>query len=142
MSSRWKVLFVVVGLSVVFLGVTTSAKLWSNSPHETSTQPQTDNENTPKRTLTLLPIQLRQNGFMPREVNEPAGNFEFLMINASGEHDVSINLEREQGERLESLTPQRGRNLRKQVQLAAGNYLLTVPDHPDWVCRLTITNPN
>lgn len=97
-------------------------------------------QSSSERTFAFLPIQLRQNGFLPREITKPSGDFEFLIINASGEHDITLRLERERGEPVLPLTPQRGRNLRKRITLSPGIYFLRVVDRPEWVCRLTITN--
>lgn len=102
--------------------------------------PTLSHQSSSERTFTLLPIQIRQNGFLPGEITKPSGDFEFLIINASGEHDITLRLERERGEHLQALSPKRGRNLRKVVSLSPGIYFLRVVDHPEWVCRLTITD--
>jgi len=142
-AKRSRILLSVFGLTGVLIAITASAKLWAKDSTDIGpvTVESSAKLTNPQRPLILLPIQLRPTGFLPSEVNKPAGNFEFLLINASGRHDITMQLEREHGEKVQTFNLQRGRNLRKQLHLGPGIYNLSVVEYPEWVCRLTITNP-
>lgn len=148
---RNSILLIVLTVTVGVTAVSATATLWrrntvSGEPAQTVQNISSQIDTKTARTLTVLPIKIGPLGFLPKEVTRPAGNFEFLLINATGEAGIELQLQRERGgdrgaERVQSFQPKPGRNLRKQVHLAPGEYLLTVADHPDWVCHLTITNP-
>jgi len=92
-----------------------------------------------KPDLTLLPIQIREAGFARRELTGEAGKYELLIINASGQPNLTLRLQREQGEEMQNFPTQRSKSTRKRFQLGPGVYVLSVVEHPDWFCRLTIT---
>lgn len=141
-TRRKSVLFIFLSLVIGVATISATAKFWrqvTSTAPESTTLPQSPNG--PRSKWTLLPIQLRQNGFLPEEVIKPAGDFELLLINASGEHDINIQLERDRGERVQTFAPQKGKNLRRPLHLGPGVYFLKVVNRPEWTCRLTITTP-
>jgi hypothetical protein len=90
--------------------------------------------------LTALPFALRMNGFAPEEITRPAGNYLISVTNLTGMPELTFKLDRANGERVHSAkVPKEKRTWRQQVHLTPGDYLLTVMDHPDWSCRITIT---
>ena len=108
------------------------------------TRPSVDLLTTQQRpqpsTLMALPIALRMNGFLPDEITRPAGNFLISVTNLTGLPDIGLRLDRETGAPLHSArVPKEKRTWRQHVYLSPGNYLLTVTDHPEWSCRITIT---
>ncbi|MEN3329834.1 MAG: hypothetical protein V7638_4641 [Acidobacteriota bacterium] len=90
--------------------------------------------------MAALPIALRMNGFAPVEIERPAGEFFISVTNLTDSPDLVFRLDRENGERLHSANaPREMRAWRQSLRLTPGTYLLSVPDHPEWSCRITIT---
>jgi len=90
--------------------------------------------------IIALPMALRMNGFIPAEITRPKGDFLISVTNLTGLPDIGVRLARETGEVVHrGKVPKQSRTLRQNVHLSPGNYLLTVIDHPEWSCRLTIT---
>jgi len=90
--------------------------------------------------IVALPIGLRMNGFAPAEIERPAGEFFISVTNLTDSPELDFRLDRENGERLHSAkAPKEKRAWRQSVRLTPGTYLLTVRDHPEWSCRITIT---
>lgn len=90
------------------------------------------------KNVTLVPIQLRNGGFVPKEITGRVGNYELLINNVSDELEGTLLLERENGDRVETLMLVKGRNLRKLIRLTSGNYVLRVRNRPTWLTRITI----
>lgn len=86
-------------------------------------------------------IVLLPGGFEPTEVTRPHGRFLLVVNNRTGLEQVELRLERESGGgRLHEVRLSEGRLRSKQYEdLTPGTYLLTEADHPDWLCRITIT---
>ena len=129
---------------MIVITVTASTKLWKRGEIALGTGANTivaesRSHSNAKPDLTLLPIQIREAGFARRELTGEPGNFELLIVNASGELDLTLKLQRERGEELQNFPTQRGKNTRKKFHLHEGVYVLSVVEHPDWFCRLTIT---
>lgn len=106
--------------------------------------PQTEQRNQERRERVEAElITLTPNGFAPAEITRPAGRFLLLVVNRSGEADINLRLEAEddgRGARRRIPAFERRRRQRHDiVDLPPGRYTLTIADHPDWVCRLTIT---
>lgn len=150
-----RLLLIVLVVTSGITAVTASAKFWRRGDtlgpalNTSATQPATEPTTQPaiqsnsKPALTLLPIQLRSTGFARAELTAPAGNFELRVLNASGEPNITLHLKREQEQdnEPETLKSERAKPLRKKVHLRTGVYLLSVVEHPEWVCRLNITEP-
>lgn len=90
--------------------------------------------------LIALPVALRRNGFIPDAITRPAGDFLISVTNLTGLPDIGVRLDRETGAPLHSAKVSKEKHTwRQNVHLPPGNYLLTVIDHPEWSCRITIT---
>ena len=86
-------------------------------------------------------ITLRSTGFEPNEITRPAGRFLLAVDNVTGMGEMSFRLLHQSGARLRDF-PAKGRfRLRQVVDLPSGRYALVEINHPDWVCRITITAP-
>jgi hypothetical protein len=96
-------------------------------------------EGDQSRTGGVLVLQLRAGGFAPREVTRPAGHYLVLINNVSGSPEVTLQLRRAGEERSHQVTLKRGSSWRQHVRLTPGIYLVTEANHPDWVCRVTMT---
>jgi hypothetical protein len=87
-------------------------------------------------------VTLRQSGFEPAEFTRPAGRFLLAIDNRAERGAMTFRLLRESGTLARDLPSKHDRfRLRQTVDLPAGRYLLTVTNHPEWVCRITITSP-
>ena len=88
----------------------------------------------------LLPIMLRAGGFVPREISRPAGEYILSVNDQSGMPRLELRLVRDNGERTHEARLSRGKPYWRQVlRLTPGTYLLTEANHPEWVCRITVT---
>ena len=87
-------------------------------------------------------VTLRATGFEPAEFTRPAGRFLLAIDNQTQMGEVAFRVVSDNGlpDRIFPLRPQRFR-LRQMVDLLPGHYTLVVPNHPGWVCRITITAP-
>lgn len=87
--------------------------------------------------ITILPT-----GFEPAEITRPAGRFILAIDNRSGLEEVNLRLSRANGQAVHELRIRREKpDLRKLVDLQPGVYRLSEANHPDWIGRLTITEP-
>jgi hypothetical protein len=85
--------------------------------------------------ITILP-----DGFQPKEVTRPFGRFNLMVDNRSGLADVSLQLDREAGSRLQAVQVNRSQlDWNDVFDLPPGKYTLTEANHSEWVCRITIT---
>lgn len=95
----------------------------------------------PNEKVEVELVTLQRWGFEPKEITRPKGRF-FLVIENKSEliQDLTFSLVEERGARLKDI--KLGVNKRKGwndfVELTAGNYLLTVSEHPEWQCKFTI----
>lgn len=88
----------------------------------------------------MLPISLRAGGFSPSEISRPAGDYYLSINNLSRAQDLTLRLSREnQGRVKEAKTSREKTYWREHVRLSPGTYLITEANHPDWVCRITVT---
>lgn len=85
-------------------------------------------------------VTIQPDGFEPREIKRPPGPFILFFENHSRLSEVAPQLNVLSGARLMAVRLPRG-VLRwyRAVDLPPGEYVLSVPDHPKWECRLTIT---
>lgn len=139
-------LLIMLALTSMIIAVTATAGFWrrgeaTSGPERSTVVVQSPNRSNGKPDLTLLPIQIREAGFARRDLKGEAGNFELLIINASGQLNLTLKLQREHGEEVQSFPTQRSKNTRKKFHLGPGVYVLSVVEHSDWTCRLTITKP-
>lgn len=84
-------------------------------------------------------ITVRPTGFEPAEFTRPEGQFFISVENQSGLDEVNLRLGVENGGRLYDVRKSRKQDWSDLMELRPGSYLLTEADHPDWVCRITIT---
>ena len=84
-------------------------------------------------------ITLQPSGFEPNEIKRPQGAFILGVDNRAGVEAIELQLMRADGQRLNALqTPKRKVSWREVVDLAPGRYLLSVANHPEWTCNVTI----
>jgi hypothetical protein len=106
----------------------------SSSPAAIVTQ-----DNSSERVEAEL-ITLKRTGFEPREINRPAGRFILVVHNRSGLEEMSLDLVRENGERIKSVRVHRKKlDWKEVITLPPGVYLLRELNNPEWTCRINIT---
>src|SRR4030095_16467343 len=93
-----------------------------------------------KRKLTgVMNFQLTPFGFEPSEASGSKGLYFFRVANRSGLEDMPIRLESENGNRLHDVNITRKQlNWQAVTDLQPGNYTLSVPGQPRWVCHIRI----
>ena len=84
-------------------------------------------------------ITLQPTGFEPNEIRRPQGAFILGVDNRAGVQAIELQFMRVDGQRLNALqTRKRKVSWREVVDLPPGQYLLSVADHPEWTCNVTI----
>jgi hypothetical protein len=93
-----------------------------------------------KDRLEALIVKLRRTGFEPTEVTRSQGSFLLAFDNLTGEDEIDLRLEQETGNKLHEVRMPRGNvRWRQALDLHPGRYVLSVADHPEWACHITIT---
>ena len=84
-------------------------------------------------------ITLQPSGFEPDEIRRPQGAFVLGVDNRAGVESIELQFRRVDGQRLNALqTPKRKVSWREVVDLPPGAYVLSVANHPEWTCNVTI----
>ncbi len=131
--------------TLLFLGVSSALTLGAlalttGKPNPGGHDPAVARENPNRPQAELLPVMLRAGGFVPREISRPAGEYVLSVNNQSGIPGLELRLTRENGERMhEAKLSHRKPYLRQPLRLTPGTYMITEADHPEWVCRITVT---
>lgn len=96
--------------------------------------------NSQRRRLEAEILTISPSGFQPVEIARREGKFFLVVDDTSGLPELSLRLDREHGERVHAVRIRReDRTLSHQLDLNPGRYVLTETNHPDWICRITIT---
>lgn len=104
------------------------------APHAASAESKTDERIEAER------ITLQRTGFEPSEITRRHGRFLIAFDDRSGLEDVTLSLVRQTGVRVHDVGFDRNKKRwREIINLPPGYYRLTVANHPEWVCNLTIT---
>jgi hypothetical protein len=137
LTERRKHIWLALLLGTLTLGIIGLASIRSAREEDKAEEAR----HNPNRPLAeALPISLRADGFDPKEIVKLAGNYYLSVNNLSGEKELDLRIERENGERVnESKTSRERSYWRQHIHLSPGTYLLTEAGHPDWVCHITVT---
>jgi hypothetical protein len=93
-----------------------------------------------KEPLEVETITAGPTGFGPIEISRPKGRFILMVRNKSGAEELSLQLARENGNRLQAKRLTKGqRAWNNFLDLTPGLYVLSEANHPDWTCRIKIT---
>ena len=130
-SSSIATAVVIAALVVVIASFASSAYL----KRESALSPQREKQ---VRLETEL-ITLQPSGFEPTEISRPQGAFILGVDNRAGVESIELQFMRVDGQRLNALqTPKRKVSWREVVDLPPGVYVLSVTNHPEWSCNVTI----
>ena len=84
-------------------------------------------------------LTIRPTGFEVKEMTIPAGDYFVVVQNATGLNRFSLRVEREAGVRIYDLRfPKYQKYWKQMVRLVPGHYVISEPDHADWVCQVTV----
>jgi len=84
-------------------------------------------------------ITVYSTGFEPREIKRPAGKFLLDVDNRSELDDLELYLDRQDAGREKSARMRKtAPELRLELDLSPGVYLLREVNHPNWICRIRI----
>ncbi|MBL8208016.1 MAG: hypothetical protein JNM09_27530 [Blastocatellia bacterium] len=104
-------------------------------------QKQTEAVDQPDRLIVQELLTLRRSGFDPAELTIPSGNFLLAVDNLSGFAKAQLTLVEERKDKLKDIKfESRNRDWREEIDLKPGVYLLSELSHPEWVCRITVTD--
>ena len=144
-NHRQYLLLVLVGLVVAGAAITASSiAKTSSSGTQRPIQPTTFSNQPigPPAKLEAERLTLKPSGFEPGEITRPAGRFLLAVNDRSGQEGIAFVLSRQNGERVHEVRMRdtgRKHEWRRVVNLPPGSYLLSEANHPEWVCRITIT---
>jgi hypothetical protein len=97
----------------------------------------------PQQTVGHVEVEtlvLRSGGFHPKEIVRPPGRFVLALQNQSDDDELSLSLRQERGPSSRQIKiRKRQSKLRETLDLPPGRYVLTEPDHIDWICTIVIT---
>lgn len=95
---------------------------------------------TPNDVIEAEIVTVRPTGFEPAAITRPRGEFLLVINNRSGLEEVKWRLDRETGGNLREVKIHDGKLRSGNFEdLPPGRYVLTEANHPDWICRITIT---
>jgi hypothetical protein len=84
-------------------------------------------------------IKIRSAGITPTQITRAAGVCAFAIDNESGVSEITLYLDRADGERVHEIVIPKGvPNWGAEVDLPAGNYTLKEANHPQWSCQITV----
>ena len=98
---------------------------------------------SPSPSMEAEVVVVMPDGFQPAAITRPQGSFDLVIENHSGADQVNFNMTLEGGSgtnAFEVLMAKAQVSFYSELDLAPGTYDLTEASHPDWLCRVTITN--
>ena len=86
-------------------------------------------------------VTIRPTGFEPSAITRPSGQFLLVINNRSGLEEVKWRLDRDTGVNVREVRIHDGKMRSGNFEdLPPGRYVLNEANHPDWICRITITS--
>jgi hypothetical protein len=84
-------------------------------------------------------IRLLTSGFNPTSVTGSAGQYRLAVTRVSRDEEVVLQLKSSSGEIVQEIRmPQEQTDWTTVIEIESGSYSLTVTNHPDWVCNITV----
>jgi hypothetical protein len=148
-SSRTGKLLLIVVLLIFTAALAVRARTWlalaptaepaASLKLKTASTTVVKDTSTQERVETVL-VTITRFGFEPGEITRPQGKFFLEVDNRSELSEVDLRLEAEHGNRLhQKRVPREQLDWLQELELRPGSYTLTEANHPEWVCRITIT---
>jgi hypothetical protein len=142
-------LLVIITLTtVVLLAIVIGGRSWRRSSNASGgtkgfkTQVEPSHGGSQRVRLETELITIGPRGFEPSTIRRPIGRFFLAIENRSGLDSVNLRIDRVAGNRLKEVAVTGGQlDWIDVVDLIPGDYVITEAEHPDWVCKITVT-PN
>ncbi len=113
------------------------ASLASTSPQQIEAQ-SSEAANAPQGVIQLL---LRPEGFDSKTLTKDKGRYILILLNRTGLENLALQVRREvgNGEKPKDMMFEGKEKYRidNLIDLTPGVYVVTVQDHPEWVCRIS-----
>jgi len=87
----------------------------------------------------VIVVTVRPGWMEPSELTLPEGEYWLVVQNRTGRREATFRLDSDGGSRLLEVREPRRPDWRRRLNLSTGGYTLTEANHPDWVCRISIT---
>lgn len=95
----------------------------------------------PDRAVVQELLTLRRSGFDPSELVIPSGNFMLAVDNLTGIPDIALTLAEDKKSKIKDLGfTEMKRDWREELEMKPGVYILSEVSHPEWICRITVTD--
>lgn len=95
----------------------------------------------PDRVVVQELLTLRRSGFDPSELVIPSGNFMLAVDNLTGIPDIALTLVEDKKSKIKDLGfTEMKRDWREELEMKPGVYILSEVSHPEWICRITVTD--
>ena len=135
--SRTTIAIIIVLVLIVFV-VSVGARGWLRTRATPISQ---DNTGSSSQIGAEL-VTLRRFGFEPAQITRSHGSFILEVDNRAEVTSMDLRLDRVGHERVREVHVPREKLDWVEIlpDLPAGEYVLTEANHPDWVCRITLTN--
>lgn len=139
-----KLVWLIAALLLITAGLTVTARTWLSSgevvaksvpkPAPADTNPRAQAPQEERAVIRLL-----TSGFSPTELSDTSGPYRLVITRPSQDEEVVLQLKTESGELVQEIEmPSEKLNWTTLIELEAGSYTLTVANHPQWVCHLTV----
>jgi hypothetical protein len=137
--------WLIAAVLVAVLGMAASARTWLK-PTSSNRIAVMENKLATSTTLTNRPamqeqavIRLLTSGFNPTQVSGASGQYRLVMTRPSRDEEVVLQLKTATGELVQEIEmPQEKADWTTLIELEAGSYTLTVSNHPQWTCQITV----
>jgi hypothetical protein len=137
-----KLVWLTIALLLITFGLTVSARTWMSvgSPDAKSLHTPT----APQNSLSAQEqergvIRLLTSGFSPTEVSGLRGQYRLVTTRPSQGEEVVLQLKTATGELVQEIEmPQEKADWTSLIELEAGSYTLTVVNHPQWTCHISV----
>ena len=135
------VLPIMIGLlicSVIFVLAVRASK--NNQPATPTPATAALNSQSEDDDAEVVLITIKPYGFDQKEITRPKGTFFLAIDNRSRQPEISLSVVREAGNSQHQVRMPRAKaDSISKLNLTPGRYLLKEVNHPNWVCKITVT---
>lgn len=127
-------------VTLVAIGLTVSAKTWITSREAAANSvPSPLTQANSGQTQEQGIIRLLTSGFNPAELNGSPGQYRIVATRPNKDEQVVLQLSWRSGGVIQELVmPQEKLDWTTLIELQEGSYTLSVANHPEWNCLITI----
>jgi hypothetical protein len=140
--SRSRLVWTMVALVLTAMVVTVSAGTWLSSREpmaESLPAPASPQSNPTAQQQERGVIRLLTSGFSQTEVSGTSGQYRLVVTRSSQNEEVILQLKTDSGQLIREIEiPQEKLDWTTLIELEAGSYQLSVVNHLEWVCHITV----